>query len=423
MKYWTAVFTTQHGWANSFTRLFAPQVSIPSRRSAHSFCTGHTSESSRLRGSQGRSLISAICRRGIEASLGNTNKWVWRYVRKTIYKTTRGWAWLAPYLGHLCPRQKERPACSGASHWCTLVFRIVQEHSLQGWCAEGGQREEKSEGAFFLSPGEEGIQDSYYSDPVKKITTYAQSLTIITMIIVLAWVSVSRKAGKCCHFSHFCPSCLHLPTVLGVTLVDLNLYPRRWNGQLCHTHTPPSCPRSDGTESVHFSRSTRPVCLLLCGHHSVAAPTPASSRQAAGSHHVLETFLWHGTVSPRAEIIQPEWELSTGMASPGLKAFCVCPFDGQAPWTPEPRSQKESQRGRRMAAYSSGLELKTHMRKEVKFARENNTNYTDRRPGMLHSAWFMARGPAGGVWPTFLILLLEFFIFDLISVAEVRAQR
>lgn len=63
------------------------------------------------------------------------------------------------------------------------------------------------------------------------------------------------------------------------------------------------------------------------------------------------------------------------------------------------------------------------MRREVKFARENNTNYRDRRPDILHSAGFMGRGPAGGVWPTFLILLLEFFMFDLISVTDVRAQR
>lgn len=60
------------------------------------------------------------------------------------------------------------------------------------------------------------------------------------------------------------------------------------------------------------------LSLQLCSERILSASIATFSLPAGRPHDVLETFLWQGTVSPKAEIIYSECELGAGSASLGL---------------------------------------------------------------------------------------------------------
>lgn len=92
----------------------------------------------------------------------------------------------------------------------------------------------------------------------------------------------------------------------------------------CHFAWLESIPIGDDTGHYVTSHLHRPSSAkTLIGSpfafvQPVAAATTAFSPLAARAYGVRDTFLWRLTVSPKAEIIWPEYELSSGMASLSL---------------------------------------------------------------------------------------------------------
>lgn len=108
-------------------------------------------------------------------------------------------------------------------------------------------------------------------DPIKKITTYAEHFSKITMIIMFCWASISREAGKC-HLLLTPPSIsvihpTHTHTHTGMVLGALNGPPWRWDP----THTPIY---KDGAQCFLLQKDARPISLCFCVATRSCLPAP-----------------------------------------------------------------------------------------------------------------------------------------------------